>query len=98
MQTLESPLFKASLLEAQLACIWRDVVRVDNINPDDDLFDLGAHSLLVAQIISRVRQELGAELSMRQVFDHSRFDRFAALVAQSIPVEPVPPVLPAKAA
>jgi hypothetical protein len=36
---------------------------------DDDFFHLGAHSLLGAQVVARVRGVFGAELKLLDVFD-----------------------------
>ncbi|MFX5684786.1 phosphopantetheine-binding protein, partial [Acinetobacter baumannii] len=35
--------------EERLAVIWRAVLKVDHVYRDDDFFDLGGHSLLVAR-------------------------------------------------
>ena len=78
---------RSEVLTSHLMRIWCDVIRVDAVQPGDDLFDLGGHSLLVAQIVSRVRQEVGVALTMRQVFDNSRFGDFAALVQRGTPLD-----------
>jgi acyl carrier protein len=36
---------------------------------DDNFFDLGGHSLLGAQVIARLRDAFGVELSLRTLFD-----------------------------
>lgn len=35
---------------------------------DDDFFEMGGHSLLVVRLISKIREALGAELTVRSVF------------------------------
>nr|BFE78402.1 hypothetical protein GCM10020093_010030 [Planobispora longispora] len=49
--------------------IWREVLGMDDITPDDDLFDLGGHSLSITQIIAKVRDRMGVELSFEVFID-----------------------------
>lgn len=44
-------------------------MRIDDIGPDDDLFDLGGHSLTVTQIAARMRRQLGIDLPLHVFFD-----------------------------
>ncbi len=48
--------------------IWREVLRKDEIGPDDNFFDLGGDSLRAAQVIARTRELTGAGLTLAQVF------------------------------
>jgi amino acid adenylation domain-containing protein/thioester reductase-like protein len=50
--------------EALLARAWEDVLRLDEVQPEDDFFDLGGHSLAAAQLSSRVEQSFGVHVSM----------------------------------
>ncbi|HET7286303.1 MAG TPA: condensation domain-containing protein, partial [Pyrinomonadaceae bacterium] len=52
-----------------LAGIWSEVLRADHISINDDFFARGGHSLLVAQMVSRVREALHVELPLRSVFE-----------------------------
>ena len=54
--------------ERQLAEIFAGVLGVPRAAADDSFFDLGGHSLLAARLISRIRRELGADLSIRTLF------------------------------
>jgi non-ribosomal peptide synthetase-like protein len=66
----------------------RDVVRVvgrvfqnDAISVDDHLFlVLGGHSLLAARLVSELRRELGADVAIRDVYDHPTPEALAALL------------------
>ncbi|MEV0381243.1 condensation domain-containing protein [Nonomuraea sp. NPDC050643] len=46
----------------QVRLIWMEVLRMDHIAPDEDLYDLGGHSLTITQISARIRKRLGVEV------------------------------------
>ena len=77
-----------SQLEQTLAAIWRAVLQIDHVGIDDNFFDLGGHSLLVAQVHSRLREQLGVELSMVDLFKYPTISVLAAHLQQAAHVSP----------
>ncbi|WP_446430688.1 phosphopantetheine-binding protein [Polymorphospora lycopeni] len=67
-----TPADDAELLLAQL---WADVLGVERVGVHDDFFDIGGHSLLAAQLVDRIGREIGRELPLRTIFDHSTVHR-----------------------
>jgi len=55
--------------EALLAGIYAEVLRVERVGAQQSFFDLGGHSLLAVRVISRVRDALGVELTVRALFE-----------------------------
>jgi amino acid adenylation domain-containing protein len=56
-------------VEDLLCNLWSDVLGRDDVAIHDNVFALGAHSLLVTQVVSRVRETFQVELPMRLLFD-----------------------------
>ena len=56
--------------EVLLAAMWQELLQVERIGRHDNFFELGGHSLLALQLMARVRQSLGREFALRQLFDH----------------------------
>ncbi|MEV0728030.1 amino acid adenylation domain-containing protein [Polymorphospora sp. NPDC050346] len=61
--------------ELLLAELWADVLGVERVGVHDDFFDIGGHSLLAAQLVDRIGREIGRELPLRTIFDHSTVHR-----------------------
>ena len=49
-------------LEGKLAKIWCDLLGIPAVGIDEDFFDVGGHSLLAVQLLSRIHQELAVDL------------------------------------
>jgi acyl carrier protein len=70
-------------LEATLAEIWLDVLRLKRLSVHSNFFDLGGHSLLATQVISRVLEVLGVELPLRSIFEAPTIATFAEAVEKA---------------
>ncbi|MFE1265150.1 amino acid adenylation domain-containing protein [Streptomyces albogriseolus] len=55
----------ADPLEQVLAGIWAEVLELDRVGANDDFFDLGGHSLLVTQVVSRIRDLFRVDFPIR---------------------------------
>jgi amino acid adenylation domain-containing protein len=58
-------------VERAIARVWEEVIGRAAVGRDENFFDLGGHSLLMVQVQGRLRQELGRELSMVELFQHA---------------------------
>ncbi|MFJ8716846.1 amino acid adenylation domain-containing protein [Streptomyces violaceus] len=67
-------------LQAAVAGIWAEELGVPEVGLGDDFFDLGGHSLLVANVIRRTRKEIGAQVGARALFQAPRLADFVARV------------------
>jgi acyl-CoA synthetase (AMP-forming)/AMP-acid ligase II/acyl carrier protein/NRPS condensation-like uncharacterized protein len=58
-----------SELERQLAAICADLLHIDRVSTDQDVFALGVDSLAMMQMILRIEERFGVELSFKDIFD-----------------------------
>jgi arthrofactin-type cyclic lipopeptide synthetase B len=68
-------------MEAALAQIWSDLLKVEKVGRQDNFFDLGGHSLLAVTLLERMRQK-GLALEVRTLFAHPHLGEFAARVRE----------------
>ena len=55
-------------LERAIAQAWKDALGVDSVGLNENFFDLGAHSLMVAEVHMQLQEQLGRELSLVDLF------------------------------
>jgi amino acid adenylation domain-containing protein len=67
-------------IETAIAQIWQSLLGIERIGRHDDFFELGGHSLLAVQMVSRVRQTLGVEIALRELFAHPTLVQLASIV------------------
>jgi amino acid adenylation domain-containing protein len=64
--------------ERAVAEIWCDLLAVDEVDADDNFFDLGGRSLKATRVRSRLSAVLGVDLPLRMVFEHPTVAALAA--------------------
>jgi amino acid adenylation domain-containing protein len=78
----------ATPTEARLVALAGEIVEHDRIGHDDDLFDLGWHSLLMARLATRIREEFAVEVALQDLFAEPTVEGISALVDAAAPVAP----------
>lgn len=66
--------------EAHVAALWQDVLKVEQVLPEDSFFALGGTSILAMQGLARLQDELGIQLAPRLLFEAPTLRAFAALL------------------
>ena len=59
----------ATALERKLSQLWAELLELDHVGVDEDVFALGADSLTITQMLARVWVGHGAKLSIKDIFD-----------------------------
>jgi surfactin family lipopeptide synthetase C len=55
--------------ERTIAGIWTEVLHNKHVSVDDNFFEIGGHSLMATQVISRIRQQFSIEIALRAIFE-----------------------------
>ncbi|AGC43825.1 non-ribosomal peptide synthetase [Myxococcus stipitatus DSM 14675] len=82
--------------EETLCRMWGALLAMERVGIHDNFFHLGGHSLLATQVVSRVRAELGVEVSLRTLFASPTVADLARHISRAEPsvvlARPVPPL------
>jgi amino acid adenylation domain-containing protein len=68
--------------EKTLSEIWVEVLKIDRVGVDDHFLELGGHSLMATQIVSRVSQAFQVDISPAHIFANPTVARLVQLIMQ----------------
>jgi len=74
--------FPRGSVEETLASIWREVLHVEKVGPDESFFEVGGQSVAMVRVISRIRDALGVDVSPPMFFAAPTIDGLARAVAE----------------
>ena len=80
-------------LEQHVAAVWSDILGAERVGLSDHFFEMGGHSLLAMQVVSRLRHVLAREVPLKLVFEQPRLEGFAAALQALESVEQAPPLV-----
>jgi surfactin family lipopeptide synthetase C len=70
--------------EEEIAEIWTALLGLEKVGTNQNFFDLGGHSLMATQLISRVRSCFGVELALCDFFAAPTIQNLAELIEEEI--------------
>jgi nonribosomal peptide synthetase DhbF len=80
--------------EAAIAGFWAETLGVERVGVHDNFFEIGGHSLLVAQLYARIRDAFPCRMALVDLFRHTTVATQAAFVTAK--PDAVPAVTPAQ--
>jgi len=73
-----------SPIEQIVAGIWCEVLRLPAVGRKGNFFNLGGHSLLVTQVLGRVREHFKVELPVRSLFEAPTVEDLSRLIEEQL--------------
>ncbi|HEX6287892.1 MAG TPA: phosphopantetheine-binding protein, partial [Herpetosiphonaceae bacterium] len=72
-------------LEQILAAIWQEVLQIEMVGMEDNFFDIGGSSIHVVQVHSKLREHLGRDVPIIDMFKYPTIGSLAKHLSQDQP-------------
>jgi len=69
--------------EEKLCSMIQEVLQIERVGVLDNFFDLGGHSMMATQVVSRIRETFDVELSLRSLFENPTAEGIARAIAEA---------------
>ena len=71
-----------TLTEEIIAGIWAEILGIKQVGIHDNFFDLGGHSLMATQVLSRLNRAFQADVSLRMLFETPTVEGLALAITE----------------
>ncbi|MCC3606139.1 MAG: amino acid adenylation domain-containing protein [Microcoleus sp. PH2017_29_MFU_D_A] len=69
-------------IEQNIATVWQQLLHLEKVGVDDNFFDLGGHSLLMAQAHSQLREVVDRDVSIVEMFKYPTIRSLAKYLSE----------------
>jgi amino acid adenylation domain-containing protein len=66
--------------EGSLGSIWAELLGLERVGIHDDVFDLGAHSLMAMKALAQIRERFSVDLALRNLFERPTIAALGELI------------------
>nr|WP_198999911.1 non-ribosomal peptide synthetase [Flavobacterium sp. ASV13] len=70
-------------LEKELVKIWKEILSIDEIGVTDNFFELGAHSLIVVQVLNKIQRQLNKTITFKDFFSNPTIEEISKKLTDS---------------
>ena len=67
-------------MQRKLASVWSEVLHIEKVGKNDNFFQLGGHSLNGIMVASKIRTNIGLDISLKDIFKYKTLEELAALM------------------
>ena len=71
------------IVKRRVAAVVEETLGIEHISVNEDLFTLGAHSLMMVQLKSRLDADFGGDIPILDLFQNSTVNGIAAVISES---------------
>ena len=82
--------------ERRIAAIFEEILSVEDVGVEDSFFELGGNSLSAARAVARINTTLGAELTIRDLFESATVAALATALDDRYPLSAQPKLVAAE--
>jgi len=68
--------------ERAVARIWQDILEIPDAGLQTNFFDHGGHSLLLLRVQDRIKEEIGVDVTVTDLFNHPTVESLAGRLTQ----------------
>ncbi len=69
--------------EEKLTAMVQEILKIEKAGVKDSFFDLGGHSMMATQVVSRIREEFDVEISLRTLFEKPTVEGIALSITEA---------------